>query len=66
MDLRFGLRSLRRNPGFTLLAVTVLALGIGATSAIFSVVNSVLLRPLPYPDAGRIVTLTTSWNAGSF
>ena len=66
MDLRFGLRSLRRNPGFTLLAVTVLALGIGATSAIFSVVNSVLLRPLPYPDANRIVTLTTSWNAGSF
>jgi predicted permease len=54
-DLRFGMRILRRNPGFTLAAIVVLALGIGANTAIFSIVNAVLLRPLPYQDASRIM-----------
>src|SRR5688500_8781908 len=54
-DLRFTLRSLRRSPGFFAVTVLTLALGIGATTAIFSVVNGVLLRGLPYPDADRIV-----------
>lgn len=55
-DLRFGFRQLRRNPGFTAVAVVTLALGIGATSAIFSLVNASLLHPLPFRDAGRLVT----------
>lgn len=57
-DLRFGLRQLRRNPGFTTVAVIVLALGIGATTAVFSIVDAVLLRPLPYKNASR---LTVVW-----
>jgi predicted permease len=56
-ELKLATRSLLRRPGFTLVAGTTLALGIGATTAIYSVVNSVLLRPLPYPDADRIVGL---------
>ena len=53
-DVRYGIRGLRRAPGFTLVAVLTLALGIGATTAIFSVVNSIVLRPLPYREAERI------------
>jgi len=54
-NLRLGLRSLRKNPAFALVAITILSLGIGATTAIFSVVNSVLLRPLPFKDPDRLV-----------
>src|SRR5262245_39540042 len=56
-DVKFGLRSLVKNPGFTLVAIVALALGIGANSAIFSVVNAVLLRPLPFAQSDRIMSV---------
>src|SRR5215212_1815876 len=57
-DIRFGVRTLVKSPAFTVVAIIALALGIGANSAIFSVVNAVLLRPLPYKDSDRIVALS--------
>ena len=54
-DLRYALRSLRRDAGFTAFAILIVGLGIGASSTVFSVVNTLLLRPLPFPDAERLV-----------
>ena len=65
-DLVYALRHLRKSPGYAIVTVVTLALGIGANSAIFSVVNGVLLKPLPYPDPGRLVFITSQFPALGF
>ena len=61
-DLRFGFRTLARQPGFALVAMVMLALGIGATTSIFSVLNTVALRPLPLPDPAQVVMVSEGWS----
>src|SRR3984885_5840457 len=65
-DLRFALRSLAKTPGFTAIAILVIAVGIGVNTAIFSVINTVLLKPLTYPDPQSLVELENTGPRGSF
>src|SRR5262249_41470120 len=64
-DVRYALRSLAKNPGFAAVAILTLALGIGANTAIFSVIDADLLRPLPFPDSARLVQMQTSFPDGA-
>jgi predicted permease len=65
-DIRYGLRALCKNPGFAVIAVLTLSLGVGASAIIYSLVDTILLRPLPYPNAGRVAMLWQVAPAGSF
>src|SRR5438309_6980568 len=65
-DIRFAVRSLLKAPGFTMVAILVIAVGIGANTAVFSVINTVLLKPLTYPDPQALVQLMNTGDQGSF
>jgi ABC-type lipoprotein release transport system permease subunit len=63
-DVRYAFRKLRRSPGFALAAILTLALGVGATTAVFSVIDAVLLRPLPFPDPHQMIVPETRLRSG--
>ena len=65
-DIRFAVRSLLKAPGFTVVAILVIAVGIGANTAVFSVIDAVLLKPLTYPDPQSLVHLMNTGDGGSF